>query len=437
MKRNTDLISKYKLDRYSPIHEDAILLHLDFSTYRSKKGSMVEATILALFSNQKELVIFYYLPVVGQRLSEITIQGKTYGCQFADADGFVHKYHIPLRFRAGTLKITHYAFLDDSLTRTTKQVHEEHVFGIYDNQYFYDSKRYFTIELVGELFHEVIDMTTIQDKFYDVLGRLFLYKDVANIKSRFLKLYYVAFNLFDHEKQHYFVPEDILEMRVKYDELRYVYQATLSDKHEKINPRTAGETITTPKKEIVKKEPRLIESGEKSAWNMIQNFFTYKAYQFDSIYKISNQVKIDRTETKNYTYALVIGQKLGYRLSEETFQRGKKYMFDFDITTLKNIAIYNLTYQQKGHRYAVPVASMVYESDKKSQLPRLRNRFKRVLKQILQTVVAPFKFIFGAGGVLIKMIRFILRNWKVLIVLIILGLIIYLGVQLNGVFQWI
>ena len=74
---------------------------------------------------------------------------------------------------------------------------------------------------------------------------------------------------------------------------------------------------------------------------------------------------------------------------------------------------------------------------KKSQLPRLRNRFKRVLKQILQTVVAPFKFIFGAGGVLIKMIRFILRNWKVLIVLIILGLIIYLGVQLNGVFQWI
>ena len=34
MKRNTDLIAKFKLDRFSPLQEDAMLLNLDLQGYR-------------------------------------------------------------------------------------------------------------------------------------------------------------------------------------------------------------------------------------------------------------------------------------------------------------------------------------------------------------------------------------------------------------------
>jgi len=437
MKRNTDLISKYKLDRYSPIQEDAMLLNLDLSNYRQKKASIAESTILALFSNQTELILFYFLPIAGQRLSEITINGKTYGCQFFDQDGFVHKYYIPLRFKAGNLKITGYQFVDDSLKKTTRSVKEEHVFGILNDQYFYDSKRYFTTEVVGELFYELVDMTTIKDKFNDSLGRLFLYRDIASFKSNAIKLYYVAFNLFDQEKQTYFVPDDMIEMKVRFDEHRYVYQNKVSVSQQSVRPFEEGETIMTTKKETIQKEPRKIESGEKSQWNIIQNFFSYKLYAYDSIYKITPTLKTQHKEALNYTYALVLGPKVGYRHSERVFERGLKKSYDIDITTLKNIAIYHITYQQKGHRYAVPVASMVYESDRKGHLPRFKNRLITLIKQAAQLIAAPFRFVFGAGGVIFKIVRWIIKHWKLVFFILILGGLIYLGYVLNGVFEWI
>jgi hypothetical protein len=111
-----------------------------------------------------------------------------------------------------------------------------------------------------------------------------------------------------------------------------------------------------------------------------KTFFSYKLYQYSSIYKISQDVKVKHLNAQNYTYALVIGQKRGYRDTQFQLQRGFKVDYDYDQTTLKHVRIYHITYQQKGHRYAVPVASMVYESDKKSQLPRFRNRFITLVK---------------------------------------------------------
>ena len=437
MKRNTDLIAKFKLDRFSPLQEDAMLLNLDLQGYKTRKGSMFDATILAIFSNNQELILFYYLPIKGQSLVDLTINGKKYGCQPFDQDGFVQKYQIPVRFHSGSLKITEYGFLDDALIRTTRSVKEEHVFGVLDDQYYYDSKKYFTLEVDGELFYELIDMTTIKDSFQDLLGRPFLYRDIASIKANHLKLYYVAFNLYDHDKKAYFVPDDIVEMKVKYDEIRYVYHDKKQPVSKHIEPLIVGETITTSKNETIQKEPRKIEHGDKSQWNIIQNFFSYKLYQYSSIYKMSQDVKVKHLNAQNYTYALVIGQKRGYRDTQFRLQRGFKIDYDYDQTTLKHVRIYHITYQQKGHRYAVPVASMVYESDKKSQLPRFRNRLITLLKQAGKLLAAPFKFVFGAGGVLIKVVRFMLKHWKFLLILFILGVLTYVFFQLNGWFEWI
>ena len=435
MKDETVLLHKFKLDRYSPLVEDALLINLDLKKYRDQKASLLQATILGLFENKKELVIFFYLPEPGQYLSEIVINKQRYGVQIQDEEGFVHKYVIPTPFKPGTLEITEYVFIDDVLKRTTFAVKEEHIFGVLNDQYYYDSKKYYQTQLEGELLFDIIDMSTVQNKVEDLLGRPFFYRDISSLKAKATKLYYVAFNLFDSKQNKYFIPEDIVEMKVNYEEKRYVYQAKKLKDESDIDPTIDGETFTLDKKETIAKEPRKIETGEKSDWNLIQNFFSYKQYRYESIYKINDQVKLKDKQSHNYSYVLVIGPKFGYRYSQAILKRAGGTDYDYEETTLGKVKIYHLTYQERGHRYAVPVQSLVYETDKKARLPRVRHRIKMFFKTLGKMIGAPIKFIFGATGFLYRVIRWIFKHWKLLLMLIVAILLIYLGIQIAGWFQ--
>ena len=432
MKDETVLLHKFKLDRFSPLVEDALLIQLDLKKYKQTPAPLFQATILGLFENKKELVIFFYVPVAGQYLSEMVINKNRYGVQIQDEEGFVHKYIIPLPFKPGKLNVTEYVFIDDTLKKTTSVVNEEHVFGLLNGQYIYDSKKYHSTQLEGELLYDVIDMTTIQEKFKDLVGRSFTYRDVSSLKAKAIKLYYVAFNLFDHQQKKYFIPDDIVEMKVSYQESRYVYQAKKILNTQDVDPLLDGEKFPLDKKETIAKEPRKIESGEKSDWNIVQNFFSYKHYRYDSIYRLNDQIKLKQKQAANYTYVVVVGPKQGYRHSQVIFKRGAATDFDYEETTLSHIKVYHITYQEHGHRYSVPVQSLVYETDKKSRLPRFKNRLVSFLKTVGKVLVTPIKFLFGASGFLIKLVTWLIRHWKLVLVILVVVLLAYLGIQIAG-----
>ena len=432
MKDETVLLHKFKLDRFSPLVEDALLIQLDLKKYKQTPAPLFQATILGLFENKKELVIFFYVPVAGQYLSEMVINKNRYGVQIQDEEGFVHKYIIPLPFKPGKLNVTEYVFIDDTLKKTTSVVNEEHVFGLLNGQYIYDSKKYHSTQLEGELLYDVIDMTTIQEKFKDLVGRSFTYRDVSSLKAKAIKLYYVAFNLFDHQQKKYFIPDDIVEMKVSYQESRYVYQAKKILNTQDVDPLLDGEKFPLDKKETIAKEPRKIESGEKSDWNIVQNFFSYKHYRYDSIYRLNDQIKLKQKQAANYTYVVVVGPKQGYRHSQVIFKRGAATDFDYEETTLSQIKVYHITYQEHGHRYSVPVQSLVYETDKKSRLPRFKNRLVSFLKTVGKVLVTPIKFLFGASGFIIKLVTWLIRHWKLVLVILVVVLLAYLGIQIAG-----
>jgi hypothetical protein len=129
----------------------------------------------------------------------------------------------------------------------------------------------------------------------------------------------------------------------------------------------------------------------------------------------------------------VIGPKHGYRHSQVIFKRGNLTDFDYEETTLSRIKVYHITYQEHGHRYAVPVQSLVYETDKKSRLPRLRNRMVNFLKSVGKVLVTPIKFLFGASGFLVKSVTWMVRHWKLVLVILVIVLLLYLGIQIAGV----
>ena len=420
----------YKLDRHSSLVDDLTILGIDKNTYHSKKASLIQSTLLAIFENNEALMLYMYIPAQDVTLLDITINKVKYGVLAIDSVGFIGKYTISKRFKSGKLSITEYGFIDQSLTKTTYQVHEEHVFGILNGQYFYDSKKYHQTQLIGELFYQVIDMRTIQDKVENFFSKQLRFQDIKFHQSPFAKLYYVAFNLFDTNTNKPFVPEDIVDMKVKYDALRYVYQNKESKDSTKVDPLTAGITYPSTEVQVVEKENRLIETGAKSEWNILQNFFTYKSYRYDAIFNLeAKDIKL----SSPFTYALFIGPKKGYRYSKSVVKKKNLTAYDFEETTLKNISIFHLTYQEKGLRYTIPVQSLVYESNKKQQLPRLRNQLRNLFKTLVSITAFPFKFIFGASGILIKLVKFLIKHWKLVLVFLALILIAYLYLTIRNI----
>jgi hypothetical protein len=166
---------------------------------------------------------------------------------------------------------------------------------------------------------------------------------------------------------------------------------------------------------------------------VVQNFFSYKQYRYDSIYRLTDQIKVKQKQAANYSYVVVLGPKHGYRLSQVVFKRGNVTDFDYEETTLSQVKVYHITYQEHGHRYAVPVQSLVYETDKKSRLPRLRNRLVNFLKSVDKVLVTPIKFLFGASGFLVKSVTWMVRHWKLVLVILVVVLLLYLGIQIAGV----
>lgn len=426
----TIAITRFKLDRYSPIEDDLRLLKINVLDYQPIKKELFETRTVGLFQHEQELYIYLFIPHTSVHLVDMTINQKVYPSVLIEKKGFIHKYLIQTSTKPGLYKVSQYRLVDEKLKRITLHVREEHVFGVLNHHYYYDSKRYYQTFVSGELFHEIVDLTTIKDRFEDFLGRSLSLKDVSTLKSKKAKLYFVCFNLFDDKLNKYFVPEDIVEMKVNYEEDRYVFlkkkhPVTIAQLDLPFNPDTAGEHFINKRQQKIAKEKIKISHGEKSEWNLLANFFTYKEYQYSTIYKITANPKLTLKGTEKYSYALTLGPKNGYREAKETVTQltlTEKFLsFDYDVTTLKNISVFEVTYQEKGQKYSLPVNSLVYETDKKASLPRPEHGLIKFLKISFKIIATPIQWLFKLPIWMYRVIVWIFNNWKWLLAFMIIG----------------
>jgi len=50
-----------------------------------------------------------------------------------------------------------------------------------------------------------------------------------------------------------------------------------------------------------------------------------------------------------------------------------------------------------------------------------------------KVLVTPIKFLFGASGFIIKLLAWMVRHWKLVLVILVVVLLAYLGIQFAGV----
>jgi hypothetical protein len=90
---------------------------------------------------------------------------------------------------------------------------------------------------------------------------------------------------------------------------------------------------------------------------------------------------------------------------------------------LKNISVFEVTYQEKGQKYSLPVNSLVYETDKKAALPRPDHGLIKFLKLSYQVIATPIKFLFKLPVWIYRATVWIFKNWQWLLTLLVIGLL--------------
>jgi hypothetical protein len=133
---------------------------------------------------------------------------------------------------------------------------------------------------------------------------------------------------------------------------------------------------------------------------------------------------------------MVIGPAKGYRHARERFVHrgitGMTVSYDYEETTLTKIQVFEVTYQEKGKQYKIPVSSLIYESQRKARYVTLKNRFKVFAKQVGLVLMSPVRWskrLAGWGWQLLKAIgrglQWLIKHWK--LALIILGVLLLTG----------
>lgn len=423
-----------QIDRFSSLRSDASFMALDVDGLSTSTGEAFQTRLVALFQNKSDLFLYVHLPVKGHSLVDLTINGKLHHVIAIESIGLLHKYVIKAIAKNGKYMVTQYGIQDPLFIRSTLQVQEEHIFKLINNTFYYDSKRYHQVHLIGELFHDIIDLTTIGSHVKDILGRMLFYDDIKNVETKKIKLAFVTFNLFDNALGHYFVPEDIVEMKVSYLEDRHIYfekklPLTKNDDGGFIDISKLGKHYVAEKTQTIDKQEVMVSGGKQSEWFPVLNFFRYKEYRYDTIYKLQNEVKDSRKGLAKYTYAMVIGPAKGYRYARERFVHrgltGATVSYDYEETTLTKIQVFEVTYQEKGKPYKIPVSSLIYESQKKARFITFKNRMKVLVKQLGLVLASPARWsrrLAGWGWQFIKSIgrglKWLITHWKLALILL-------------------
>jgi len=430
-----------KIDRFSSLRSDASLMSLPFDQLSLQQGEIFQSRIVSVFQNKSDLFLYVHIPTKGHSLVDITLNGKLHHVISLEEIGGLHKYVIKAIAKNGKYFVTQYGLQDALFIRSTLHVQEEHIFKFINNTFYYDSKRYHQVHLIGELFHDIIDLTSIGSHVKDLLGRMLFYDDIKNVETKKIKLAFVAFNLFDNALGHYFVPEDIVEMKVSYIEDRHIYfdKKLPLDKNDQgafLDISKVGKHYIAEKTQTIDKQEVMVSGGKQSEWFPVLNFFRYKEYRYDTIYKLQNEVKDSRKGLAKFTYAMVIGPAKGYRHARERFVHrgltGMTVSYDYEETTLTKIQVFEVTYQEKGKQYKIPVSSLIYESQRKARYVTLKNRFKVFAKQVGLVLMSPVRWskrLAGWGWQLLKAIgrglQWLIKHWK--LALIILGVLLLTG----------
>lgn len=277
-----------------------------------------------------------------------------------EANGSYQKYALNDLPKTGNdeYQITKVHFIDE-LNGNAGQTYNTNIVctAVFDDTLFsYQQQNLYNITLKGENFRTIFQFNKDNNAFVDLWSHLIADTEKLDLDKR--AFFYFAFNCYDEARDIKFVPDDILQLEVKYTQLIYEYTGNDKDASTNIEPISKEITQTIEPDNV-----KVIAADDKRSNKRIYEYSTINRLSEADLSKNadSNQELLKQV-AKEWDWAVQFGNSKGY--AEKHTEAGLVFnkTYDINYTEVKDFQTISITYQYEHKTIKCPTNSLVNDS---------------------------------------------------------------------------
>lgn len=265
--------------------------------------------------------------------------------------------------------------------------------------------------LQGKLFECIYQFNKENGTFMDLWYKVTDNSEKLDEDKR--SFFYFAFNCYDKEREVPFTPEDILQVDVKYNELRYSYQGKDKSEIGRIEPE-----ITLEKEESITPDEVTVTAKESNRSNGF--FYHYQTINRLDEADLEQNISDERNAVlqmaaSNYDWAISVGDKEGYRYAtNDTW-----FSHDYEYTEIEEFRTIHVIYTFEGTTYSVNTDSLIGEKVVTlpvivPEVPESKSIFEKIFGSIQQTFGNTQEWIFEVAAVMILVLVVLMIGKRIL-----------------------
>ena len=402
----------YKINFESDIVEDLNLLGIkNLDKYSKESSSFANTKIIAMFPfvSSDTVFIYIYQSNLIEDLLKLTLDDVEYDFEFISRKNTVVKGLIKYEIVKDRIELSKYTFEE-----TDFYTKEEIYINIDSENYAFTSRKVNNIVVEGEIqTHRILDVKTNGQKILDFFGKGLFYFDPSQVSDKTVDLFYYSFNLYDRDRDAYFEPNEIISVKVEFEELNYKFE-----EDNVYGPPFRGGIKNTGISEddiedlyIITEnfKSEVINSGVATIENCKLVLFKKSGcvkYEYPLIANIENldeeSLIFDTLKDNGFKYAVLLGNPLGYRFSElalpnpalirvVSFGLINYVDFDYEYTMIKNVRLFQITYVENGEQITIEVDNIYriredivsIEDDSLNLFQRIVQYFSNIISGLL------------------------------------------------------
>lgn len=389
--------------------ETSIKEDFEYFNLEMKPGydSLALTKVCSMINDENTFYLYLNMPEDTEhteyRVKNIKMNDISYTPKLVQVDGYYQKYalyHCDIssdqRYVITEIRYDNNKDLTDSYTHYQNQIcYMETEDQVYRFRLEYENE----VLLQGKLFECIYQFNKENGTFMDLWYKVTDNSEKLDEDKR--SFFYFAFNCYDKEREVLFTPEDILQVDVKYNELRYSYQGKDKSEISRIEPE-----ITLEKEESITPDEVTVTAKESNRSNGF--FYHYQTINRLDEADLEQNISDDRSAVlqmaaSNYDWAISVGEKEGYRYAaNDTW-----FSHDYEYTEIEEFRTIHVIYTFEGTTYSVNTDSLIGEKviTLPEVVPESESMFEKIIGSIYQTLENIREWIFGvAAGIILLLI---------------------------------
>lgn len=351
-----DSLPKYIISEKSTLEQDLEYFGIEMTVPSSE---LALSDLLVIFPDEGNYYFYFRMPEDAEdsayRVSQLWINGFRYSPVLLEENAGYQKYSIA-DFHVS--KDTEYEISRiDYINELNENDHQIYnmsqicTVSIDESRFYFTQEYQYRITLQGKMFESIYQFNKNKNVFQDLWNNIISNPEGFDEDRR--SFFYFAFNCYDVDRNIHFVPDDILQLTVNYNQLTYQYSG--SDK-------TAVQNIRPEKKrieQVINPDSEKVISSDKRS--------NKKIYQYETI---NNLGKADWSKNKSanagvleaashsYDWAVQFGDRKGYvnrNLSAGVFKKN----YDIDYTQMEDFNAIHIIYRYDGAAYSLNTNSLI------------------------------------------------------------------------------